>query len=73
MKEVHKEESSSMEKTLQEVISLPNVADVLDALSRWYNSSSEEDVCCCSFSSFLAPDSCGRFDDSRSVLPHAAS
>lgn len=34
----------SLEKTLQEVISLPNVSDVLTGLTRWYNSSSKEDV-----------------------------
>ena len=37
-------EITSLEKTLQEVISLPNVSDVLTGLSRWYNSSSKEDV-----------------------------
>ena len=33
-----------MERILHQVITLPDVADIVSGLIRWYNESSEEDV-----------------------------
>ena len=43
-KEERKEESDSLERILHQVITLPDVADIVSGLIRWYNESSEEDV-----------------------------
>lgn len=36
--------NSRLEHKLNQVISLPGIADILDGLIRWFNSSSEQDV-----------------------------
>lgn len=43
-KEEQKEEGDSLERILHQVITLPDVADIMSGLIRWYNESSEEDV-----------------------------
>ena len=43
-KEERKEEGDSLERILHQVITLPDVADIVCGLIRWYNESSEEDV-----------------------------
>lgn len=43
-KEEQKGEGDSLERILHQVITLPDVADIVSGLIRWYNESSEEDV-----------------------------
>ena len=43
-KEEQKEEGDSLERILHQVITLPDVADIVCGLIRWYNENSEEDV-----------------------------
>lgn len=43
-KEEQKGEGDSLERILHQVITLPDVADIVSGLIRWYNESSKEDV-----------------------------
>ena len=43
-KEEQKEKGDSLERILRQVITLPDVADIVCGLIRWYNENSEEDV-----------------------------